>query len=82
MSLYWSLELDGLIPRNTKEWSSELGERESSYILIPRNWLSDSKSQFHVQPNDRIQESLFQFPILCTNTYIQTGYSFFLLWNM
>jgi hypothetical protein len=57
MSLNWSLELCGPIPRNTKGRCSLLGEGVFSYSPIPQNWVSDSKSQFHVQPNNRILES-------------------------
>jgi hypothetical protein len=31
---------------------SVLGDVVSSYSPIPMNWVSDFKSQFHVQPND------------------------------
>lgn len=34
----------------------------NGHSAIPRNWVSDSKSQFHVQQNNRIQ-----FPIPCIN---------------
>jgi hypothetical protein len=54
-------------------------ERVSSYSSIPWNWLSDSKTQFHVQPNNIIHKSLFQFPILCTNIDIQTRYKTYLI---
>jgi hypothetical protein len=70
MSLYWSLELGGLIPRNIEVWYSELGGKVSSYSTIPRNWLSDSKFQFHVQPNNKIQKTDFnsQFYILISTS--------------
>jgi hypothetical protein len=34
-----------------------LEEEVSSYNPIPGNWLSDSKSQLHIQLNNRILES-------------------------
>jgi hypothetical protein len=54
MSLNWSLELCGLIPRNTVGRGFVLGEGVSSHSPIPGNWASNSKSQFHVQPNNII----------------------------
>jgi hypothetical protein len=54
MSLNWSFELYGLIPHNTEGWGFVSGEWVSIYSPIPGNCVSDSKSQFHVQPNNRI----------------------------
>jgi hypothetical protein len=61
-SIFWmllnrSLELCCLIPRNSKGWHFVLRDGVSSYSPIPGNWFSDSKSQFYVQPNNKIQES-------------------------
>jgi hypothetical protein len=54
VSLDWSLELCVPIPRNIEGRYFILGEGVFSYSPIPQNWVSDSKSQFHVQPNNRI----------------------------
>jgi hypothetical protein len=57
ISLNWNLKLCGLIPHNSKGRHSVLREGVSSCSPILENWVSDSdsKSQYYVQPNSRIQ---------------------------
>ena len=47
----------GPIPLNTEGSGSVLGYAPFSYSSIPRNWIFNVKSQFHVHPNNSIEET-------------------------